>query len=145
MEKSAGNVEAQTPARLSHFRLITSQSRVTPEVLEHKYHGSGTGEDPYVVIWIENDPGNPMMYPVWKKWSITIAVAFATLAVAFVSSAYSGSIEQIIIEFKCSEEVATLGLSLFVLGFAIGPLLWAPLSELYVFRVRESKRGPANS
>jgi multidrug resistance protein len=29
-----------------------------------------------------------------------------------------------------SEEVATLGVSLFVLGFAVGPLLWAPLSEL---------------
>jgi multidrug resistance protein len=27
--------------------------------------------------------------------------------------------------------VATLGLSLFVFGFAIGPLLWAPLSEMY--------------
>lgn len=27
--------------------------------------------------------------------------------------------------FGVSEEVATLGLSLFVLGFALGPLLWS--------------------
>ena len=27
--------------------------------------------------------------------------------------------------------MATLGISLFVLGFALGPLIWAPLSELY--------------
>jgi len=27
--------------------------------------------------------------------------------------------------------VATLGVSLFVLGFAVGPLIWAPLSEMY--------------
>lgn len=60
-----------------------------------------------------------------------MTVAIATLAVAFVSSAYSGSTAQIIEEFQCSQEVATLGISLFVLGFAIGPLLWAPLSELY--------------
>lgn len=33
--------------------------------------------------------------------------------------------------FRVSEEVITLGLSLFVLGFAIGPLLWAPMSEMY--------------
>lgn len=33
--------------------------------------------------------------------------------------------------FHVGEEVVTLGLSLFVLGFAIGPLLWAPMSELY--------------
>ena len=50
-------------------------------------------------------------------------VAFATLAVAFVSSAYSGGAQEIIMQFKISQEVYTLGLSLFVLGFAIGPLL----------------------
>jgi multidrug resistance protein len=33
--------------------------------------------------------------------------------------------------FDVSQEVATLGLSFFVLGFAVGPLFWAPLSELY--------------
>lgn len=33
--------------------------------------------------------------------------------------------------FNVGTEVVTLGVSLFVLGFAIGPLLWAPLSELY--------------
>ena len=38
---------------------------------------------------------------------------------------------QIIEEFRIEEEIATLGLSLFVLGFAVGPLLWAPMSELY--------------
>lgn len=72
-----------------------------------------------------------MGFPMWKKWAITLLVAFATLALAFVSSAYTGGIEQIIEEFGASEEVVTLGVSLFVLGFAIGPLFWAPLSELY--------------
>ncbi|KAK3109417.1 hypothetical protein LTR53_017355 [Teratosphaeriaceae sp. CCFEE 6253] len=58
-------------------------------------------------------------------------VAIATLAVAFVSSAYSGGAEEVIMEFGCSQELFTLGISFFVLGFAIGPLLWAPLSELF--------------
>ena len=40
-------------------------------------------------------------------------------------------IQQIMREFSVSQEVVTLGLSLFVLGFALGPLLWAPFSELY--------------
>ncbi|KAB2571944.1 Efflux pump FUBT [Lasiodiplodia theobromae] len=34
-------------------------------------------------------------------------------------------------EFEVSQEIATLGLSLFVLGWAVGPLIWAPMSELY--------------
>ena len=72
-----------------------------------------------------------MQFSHLKKWLITLDVAIATLAVAFVSTAYSGTIAQLIAEFGCSNEVATLGISLFVLGFAVGPLLWAPLSELY--------------
>lgn len=51
-----------------------------------------------------------------KKWSVTMLVAFATLAVAFVSSAYTGGISQMIREFRISSEIATLGVSLFVLG-----------------------------
>lgn len=47
-------------------------------------------------------------------------VAFATLAVAFVSSAYSGGANEVIREFRIGQEVFVLGTSLFVLGFAIG-------------------------
>jgi len=84
-----------------------------------------------VVEWIDNDPRNPMLFSELKKWSLTAVVAIATLAVAFVSSAYTGGIDQILREFGASQEVATLGVSLFVLGFAIGPLIWAPMSELF--------------
>lgn len=34
-------------------------------------------------------------------------------------------------EFMSSQIVFALGISLFVLGFALGPLLWAPLSEIF--------------
>ena len=65
-----------------------------------------------------------------KKWSITILVAIATLAVAFVSSAYSGGTKQIIEEFGCGTEVATLGISLFVLGVSLRhPLLRTCFSD----------------
>lgn len=33
-------------------------------------------------------------------------------------------------QFHVANEVGLLGLSLYVLGFAFGPLIWAPLSEL---------------
>ncbi|KAJ4304370.1 hypothetical protein N0V88_001983 [Collariella sp. IMI 366227] len=38
---------------------------------------------------------------------------------------------EIIRYFHVSTIVAIMGVSLFVLGFAVGPLLWAPLSEFY--------------
>lgn len=132
---TTNDVESQKHAPLSksvpHWRLVASQTLITDEVLNHPYKGSGTDDDPFIVEFIPFDPRNPMEFSQWKKWFLTLIVAFATLAVAFVSSAYTASVKQIIAEFGCSEEVATLGVSLFVLGFAIGPLLWAPLSELY--------------
>ena len=88
-------------------------------------------EDPYNVEFVPSDPRNPLRFSMFRKWAITLMIAFALLAVSFTSSVYSGGVVEIIEEFHCSEEVAALGISLFVLGFAIGPLLWAPLSELY--------------
>ena len=126
--------EAETQrisSTMSHWQIVASHSLVTPEVLNYSYAGSGTEEEPYQVEFIPDDPRNPMLFPMWKKWTLTILVAVATLAVAFVSSAYTGGVNQIIEEFGASQEVVTLGVSLFVLGFAIGPLLWAPFSELY--------------
>ncbi|MCJ1285899.1 MFS siderochrome iron transporter 1 [Xylographa opegraphella] len=115
----------------AHWRVVFSHSLVTDAVLTHKHRGAGTDDDPYVVDFIPHDPRNPMDFSMLKKWTLTLLVAFATLCVSFASSAYTGDLEQVIGEFGCSDEVATLGLSLFVLGFAFGPLLWAPLSELY--------------
>jgi multidrug resistance protein len=42
-----------------------------------------------------------------------------------------GGIREIVGGFNTTTEIATLGVSLFVLGFAVGPLVWAPLSEVY--------------
>ncbi|TKA73486.1 hypothetical protein B0A49_04210, partial [Cryomyces minteri] len=132
MEKDGADIESgRGPQTTPHWKLVLDQGLITPEVVRWHYDGSGTEEDPYVVTWIDNDPRNPMNFSKVKKWSLTMLVAIATLAVAFVSSAYTGGIRQIITEFGVSSEVVTLGVSLFVLGFAIGPLLWAPLSEIF--------------
>lgn len=133
---------------IPHLKLLLEQGIVTDEIANYDYEGSGTEEDPYVVEWIENDPRNPMEWSQTKKWIGCLCMAFATLAVSFCSSAFSGGvfqqrqrieqstdmctgIQKILMEFHSSQEVVTLGVSLFVLGFALGPLLWAPLSELY--------------
>lgn len=131
-EKQQQTQERHYPKeKVPHWRLVASQTLVTDAVLNHNYKGSGTEDDPYLVEYIPNDPRNPMEWGQVKKWVIIMTVAIATLAVAFISSAYSGATRPIIEEFGISQEVSILGISLFVLGFAIGPLLWAPLSELY--------------
>lgn len=122
MERTQHEVEA-TPSRIPHFRQVFDVAGITEEVKAWKYNGSGTKEDPYAVTWIENDPRNPMLYSAATRWSLMMIVAMAALMVSLDSSAYSGSAGEIMEQFGCSEEVFTLGISLFVLGFAIGPVM----------------------
>ncbi|KAK7446223.1 hypothetical protein CaCOL14_006611 [Colletotrichum acutatum] len=126
------DVEAQKPVNnANYFHLLFDQAGVTEAVLQRKYPGQGTDEAPFVVDFLPEDAHNPQTFPKWKKWTYTIEQAIATLAVAFVSTAFSGGIAEVIRDFKVSTEIGILGVSLFVVGFAVGPLMWAPLSELY--------------
>ncbi|OQE46397.1 hypothetical protein PENCOP_c001G08100 [Penicillium coprophilum] len=128
---ASDKIEPSASTKIPFWRSIYDQGVVTQEIIDFPYPGSGTEDDPYAVSWIPNDPRNPMNYSELKKWTLTMLVAVATLAVSLVSSAYTGGLREIIMQFNIGQEVATLGVSLFVLGFAIGPLLWAPLSELF--------------
>ena len=118
-------------SHISHWNLIFKQGYLTPEVLAAHYPGEGTEESPYVVSFLPVDPRDPQQFLMWKKWVYTIIMAFATLGIAFVSTAYTGGLAEIVKSFHVSTEVSILGISLFVLGFAIGPLIWAPSSEFF--------------
>jgi hypothetical protein len=75
------DVEAQkshSQKKASHWELVFDQTHVTPEVVNWPYKGSGTEDDPFVVVYIENDRRNPMLFPKWKKWVITLLVAFVS-------------------------------------------------------------------
>lgn len=130
MEKKQ-DIETGQPPRptpIPHLTQVFDQGVVTPDIINYPWKGSGTEDDPYQVTWIEDDPRNPQGYSLMKKWPLVILMAIATMTVAFDSSAYSGGTKQIIEDFHSSEEVTILGVALFVLGFALGPLAWAPLS-----------------
>ena len=132
-EKSAEEVAVDNPIPKQHslFRLVTDQARIDDDVLNYKYDGSGTAQDPYVVTWIPYDAGNPMNWRKSLKWTIAMIVAVECFVTAFSSSAYSGCLRELVANFQASTTLLTAGISLFVLGFALGPLLWAPLSEIY--------------
>ena len=61
---------------------------------------------------------------------LSVILGYTTLVSAFASSLFSAATAQVALVFGVSTEVGLLGLSLYVLGFATGPILWAPLSEL---------------
>ena len=110
----------------------TTVNTGTDDVENHPiYNGAGTQDDPYIVEFQKDDPGNPMNWSDSRKWFITFIATMSVFAITFTSSAYSESANEVIGEFGCSIEVFIVGVSLFVLGFAIGPAFWAPLSEFF--------------
>ncbi|KAH8429433.1 MFS transporter [Aspergillus melleus] len=78
-----------------------------------------------------DDPENPQNMPYWKKWVLTMTLSSMTMWITFASSVFSTATVVTAKEFNVSTEVMTLGTSLVVFGFALGPLMWSPLSELY--------------
>ncbi|TKA35961.1 hypothetical protein B0A54_12185 [Friedmanniomyces endolithicus] len=83
-----------------------------------------------------DDPLHAQNWPLKKKLPVAAVLGYVTLTAAFGSSVFSAALGSIAEVFNISREVAILGVSLYVLGFATGPLLWAriyfaPMSELY--------------
>ncbi|KAH7182392.1 major facilitator superfamily domain-containing protein [Fusarium flagelliforme] len=97
-----------------------------------------TSLDARLVTWVSpDDPENPKNWPQVRKWRATVSVSAFTLNV-------TNSAEQILI------------LSIFVLGFAFGPFVACPLSEIhgrsrtiqswnFLYLVFNTVCGPVNS
>ena len=120
-----------SPLRTSRIRSFIFDTSLHDDVFNRHYAGSGTNDDPYIVDYLQNDRQDAMNFSKGRKWAIAVLQSLSTFVVTFASSVYASGIEGIQQRFNVSLEVATLGLSLFVLGFALGPLIWAPLSEMY--------------
>jgi DHA1 family multidrug resistance protein-like MFS transporter len=89
-------------------------------------------KDPNLIDWDgPADPENPHNWSRGYKWFITGVLGIVTFVITFASSVFSTATQATAQHFNVSNEVMILGTSLFVLGFAVGPPIWGPLSELY--------------
>jgi multidrug resistance protein len=89
--------------------------------------------DPNIVDWDgPDDPANPQNWPAKKKWGIIGALGAVTLITPLASSFFAPGVPQVLRAFhETSNIMATFVVSVYILGFAIGPLIIAPMSELY--------------
>jgi MFS transporter, DHA1 family, multidrug resistance protein len=67
---------------------------------------------------------------ILSRLGIGAVLAYTCLCSTFTSSIFSASTQTVAKVFGVSIEVAVLSTSLFVLGYAFGPLIWGPFSEL---------------
>jgi len=89
------------------------------------------GKDVHLVTWYgDDDPENPQNWSLGKKCFVTGLICLLTTSVYIGSSIYTPGLESVMAVFGVSQVAATLGLTLFVAGYGIGPMLWAPMSEI---------------
>ncbi|KAH8898268.1 MFS general substrate transporter [Thozetella sp. PMI_491] len=123
---------------------------VIPEAPAEAAEGEKPAEpedaDPNMVDWDgPDDPQNPKNWPENKKWLQIVLLSVMTIitplprrepfdadALPQGSSMFAPGIQAIMAEFhSTSSTTATFLVSIYILGFAFGPLLIAPLSETF--------------
>ena len=126
---------SQTHSHFSHIsrsRSIPDGGSDEPDVERKSTDHNESDRDPNLIDWDgPDDPEHPMNFSRARKWFITMLLGLVTLSVTFASSVFSTATQATSQAFNVSNEVMVLGTSLFVLGFAVGPPIWGPLSELY--------------
>lgn len=116
-------------ANLSEFTTETAAGEIPGPI-------APDGQNRYkLVTFLPNDPENPKNWSKAYKWYCTMVVAVTCFVVAFSSSVVTPDIVGVVDEFGVSEEVALLSITLFVVGFGVGPMIFAPLSEVYGRRI----------
>lgn len=90
-----------------------------------------TSDGNILVDWYStDDPANPQNWSNLKRGLVSLLICLYTFSVYTGSAIYTSSTEGVIRKFGVSPTDASLPLSLYVLAYGIGPLLFAPLSEL---------------
>ncbi|KAI9701742.1 MAG: hypothetical protein M1820_006370 [Bogoriella megaspora] len=90
-------------------------------------------KDPNLVTWDSpEDKANPKNWSSARKWAATFTVSSFTFISPVSSSMVAPALGAVAADLKITEEVEIqLVLSIFVLAYAVGPMILGPLSEEY--------------
>lgn len=141
LERHPTAVQRIDDHRLQHSQTVgTTKSRPWKDLPDFgggkEYPALLPDREEYVVEFSgHDDPTHPQNWTTKRKMIIFTVLVFNSLTATFASAVFSPAGTTVGTHFGVNQPTVTLGTSLFVLGYAIGPLFWAPLSELYGRRV----------
>ncbi|GAA5913618.1 hypothetical protein JCM6882_001704 [Rhodosporidiobolus microsporus] len=123
-------VQRQQSVSLLEAALTRTRSRATIGAVEQARSAEAAKEEQrQCIVWAERDPDRPMNWSMAKKSFVAFQIALYTFSIYVAAAIYTPGIPMISEEFDVSLVVATLGLSLFVFGYGLGPMLLSPLQE----------------
>ncbi|KAI1318225.1 general substrate transporter [Xylariaceae sp. FL0255] len=110
-----------------------TEKGLSPSEAKKNPGGHPDPTNPDIVWWnSDDDPANPMNWTPARKWGNVLLLSFLSFLTPFGSSAFAPGVPEIQQEFHSTSSLAaTFVVSIYVLGFAIGPIIVAPLSEMY--------------
>lgn len=85
----------------------------------------------FLAKFLPGDPDNPQNFSTAKKSFLLFQMSLLAFVGSLGSSIITPAQARIAAYTNSSAEATVLTLSLFVLGYAFGPLVWAPVSEVY--------------
>ncbi|GAA5991332.1 hypothetical protein JCM10908_003262 [Rhodotorula pacifica] len=80
--------------------------------------------------WLES-PEYPQNWANRKRWTIALVIALTGFLSTADASVFVADIPIVQERYHTSKEIATLTLSLYLVGLGCGPFVFAPISELY--------------
>ena len=121
--------KSTTQADLEQQFTLASVKRGPSRPIEPSTLDDGT----ILVDWYDtDDAANPQNWSFGKKGLVLGLILIYTMGVYMGSAIYSPSIPGVMARFGVDIGAASLGLSMYVLAYGIGPLLFSPLSEIPV-------------
>ncbi|KAF4534551.1 MFS multidrug transporter [Lasiodiplodia theobromae] len=84
-----------------------------------------------VVHFAPGDPEDPRNWPRWKKWLMIGPILIIDLSVSWGASGFSPASKKFAEDWGLSPEAGTLGLSLYVLGLAFGPMTFRGWRDVF--------------
>ncbi|KAL4895338.1 major facilitator superfamily domain-containing protein [Aspergillus ambiguus] len=113
----------------------TAKSAAPSVVVQHLF--PETDFDRGVVGWDgQDDPNNPQNFSAGRKWGLISLISAFTFISPLASSMFSPAVSYVAVDLKeTNETILSFTVSIYILGYAFGPLLLAPLSEIYGRRI----------
>ncbi|KAF5874111.1 putative mfs multidrug transporter protein [Botrytis fragariae] len=128
-DKTSTNSKSSSGSRLARIahRSHTPRAKLPPRPIPVSNLANG------IVGWeSQTDPEMPLNFPETKKWMLTGLLASITFISPLASSMFAPGVTFADKEFHNSSLIlSSFTVSIFVLGYVVGPLILAPLSEMY--------------
>ncbi|KAK4053182.1 GTPase-activating protein [Microbotryomycetes sp. JL201] len=130
-EKSTKNVKGNETERQAEEGRVASDDSSSDATAVHSRDSDQDQDKDHIVDWYgPDDPENPMNWSAGRKSFVTGCLCLMTTSVYAGSSIYTPGLMGAMQDLGVGQVPASLGLSLFVIGYAIGPLVLSPITEI---------------